>query len=174
MQNASVLSHLCTTPLGEVIVAATDSGICLLEFTSQSQRVGRAIKNLQKRLNTEVISGVNRHIEQVQNELDDYFNGQRKVFSVSLDPQGTNFQQSVWQALLHIPYGQTASYSQQAQILNNPTAVRAVANANGANKISILIPCHRVIGSNGKLTGYGGGIERKQWLLDLERRNYSC
>lgn len=174
MQNATLLCHVFTTPLGEVTIAATDSGICLLEFNSQTQRLERAKKDLQKRLNTEIINGTTPAIEQAKNELTAYFNKQRQSFSVSLDPQGTDFQQSVWQVLQNIPYGKTMSYLQQAQALNNPAAVRAVANANAANKIAILIPCHRVIGSNGKLTGYGGGIERKQWLLDLEGGDNQC
>lgn len=169
MKNAHILSQIFTTPLGEMTIVATDSGVCLLEFNSQEQRIERATKDLQKRLKSEVISGTNQHIEQAKDELNEYFSGQRKAFTVILDPQGTEFQQAVWQVLRTIPYGKTVSYQQQAHALNKPSSVRAVANANGANKISILIPCHRVIGSNGKLTGYGGGIERKQWLLDLEK-----
>ena len=101
-------------------------------------------------------------------ELGEYFDGNRKAFDVPLDPQGTEFQQQVWQALLEIPYGQMASYAEVASAINKPKAVRAVGAANGRNPISILVPCHRVIGSNGSLTGYAGGLPRKQWLLQLE------
>ena len=102
-------------------------------------------------------------------QIDAYFRGELKDFDVPLDLVGTPFQQSVWQALLNIPYGQTRSYAQQAATIGRPTAVRAVAAANGQNKVSIIVPCHRVIGSSGQLTGYGGGLPRKQWLLGLER-----
>ena len=101
-------------------------------------------------------------------ELAEYFAGQRQRFDVPLDLVGTPFQLRVWQALLAIPYGHTCSYGQQAQHIGQPTATRAVAAANGQNKVSVIVPCHRVIGSNGTLTGYGGGLPRKQWLLSLE------
>ena len=107
--------------------------------------------------------------EQLEKELEEYFEGKRKDFTVPLAPVGTDFQKNVWEILRTIPYGTTRSYQQQADILGNPKAVRAVANANGLNKISIIIPCHRVIGSNGTLTGYGGVIWRKQKLLELEK-----
>ena len=109
-------------------------------------------------------------LKQTQAELDEYFLGQRREFSVALDPQGTDFQKRAWQALLNIPYGETRSYLQQAQMLDNPKAVRAVGGANGKNPILILIPCHRVIGANGKLVGFSSGIEKKQFLLNLEQR----
>jgi methylated-DNA-[protein]-cysteine S-methyltransferase len=115
----------------------------------------------------------NRHKPLLPNllrqELDLYFQGRLKVFATPLETIGTAFQQQVWNALLTIPYGETRSYKEQAQQLGNPKAVRAVAAANGQNKVSILIPCHRVIGSDGKLTGYAGGLNRKQSLLALER-----
>lgn len=169
MKSKRILSQQFGTPLGEMTIAATDTGICLLEFSSQVERVNRAKQDLEKCLNTELIKGENHHIEQAQFELAEYFDSKRQCFDVRLNPQGTAFQQVVWRVLLDIPYGETVSYLQQATLLNKASAVRAVANANGANKISIIIPCHRVIGSNGKLTGYGGGIERKRWLLDFER-----
>lgn len=101
-------------------------------------------------------------------QLDEYFKGERREFSLALQPEGTGFQKAVWQQLAAIPYGQTASYGDVARALGNPQAVRAVGAANGQNPISIIIPCHRVIGSNGKLTGYGGGLWRKEWLLEHE------
>ena len=109
-------------------------------------------------------------LKQTQAELDEYFLGQRREFSVALDPKGTDFQKRAWQALLNIPYGETRSYLQQAQMLDNPKAVRAVGGANGKNPILILIPCHRVIGASGKLVGFSSGIEKKQFLLALERK----
>ncbi|VVO25389.1 methylated-DNA--[protein]-cysteine S-methyltransferase [Pseudomonas fluorescens] len=107
-------------------------------------------------------------LDTVCRQLDEYFEGKRECFDVPLAPQGTAFQQRVWQALLEIPFGHTWSYARLAEHIGNPKAVRAVGTANGANPISIIIPCHRVIGSNGTLTGYGGGLERKQALLQLE------
>lgn len=171
MKNQTVFTQILDTPLGEMTLAATDAGVCLLEFNEQSKRLEDAVAKLKKRLSTHVVSGENPHIEQTKIELNEYFNGKRQVFNVGINPQGTVFQQSVWQVLCDIPYGETVSYLQQAQSLKKPNAVRAVANANGANHIAIIIPCHRVIGSNGKLTGYGGGIERKRWLLDWENRH---
>lgn len=105
----------------------------------------------------------------MRTQLNLYFQGKLKEFDLPLDLVGTEFQQQVWNVLLQIPYGATSSYAKQAQILGNPTAVRAVANANGMNKISIIVPCHRVIGSDGSLTGYGGGLWRKKELLELEQ-----
>ena len=103
-------------------------------------------------------------------QLLEYFSGQRKTFDFPLAPKGTPFQLAVWNALLEIPYGDTITYAELARRIGKPSAIRAVGAANGANPIPVIIPCHRVIGSNGTLTGYGGGIERKQWLLALEGR----
>jgi len=101
-------------------------------------------------------------------ELEEYFAGERREFSLALEPAGTDFQMRVWQALRAIPYGATISYGELAQRIENPRAVRAVGLANGRNPLSIIVPCHRVIGANGTLTGYGGGLERKRFLLALE------
>jgi methylated-DNA-[protein]-cysteine S-methyltransferase len=106
----------------------------------------------------------------VARQLFEYFSGKRQVFELDLAPRGTEFQLAVWNALVAIPYGDTISYAELARRIGKPSAVRAVGAANGANPIPVIIPCHRVIGSNGTLTGYGGGIERKQWLLALEGR----
>ncbi len=101
-------------------------------------------------------------------QLQEYFNGQRKTFRLTLNPKGTDFQKRVWTELLEIPYGKTISYLELSKKLGNTKAVRAVAAANGKNPLSILVPCHRVIGSDGSLTGYAGGLHRKKWLLDHE------
>jgi len=106
---------------------------------------------------------------QTRRQLDAYFAGKLRAFDLPLAPQGTPFQQRVWQALLTIPYGMTRSYGQQAAAIGSPQAPRAVGLANGRNPISIIVPCHRVIGANGSLTGYGGGMDRKKLLLDLEQ-----
>jgi methylated-DNA-[protein]-cysteine S-methyltransferase len=105
-----------------------------------------------------------------ERQLSEYFAGKRRAFDIELAPRGTPFQQAVWRELLNVPYGDTITYAELARRIGKPSSVRAVGAANGANPIPVIIPCHRVIGSNGTLTGYGGGIERKQWLLALEGR----
>ncbi len=109
--------------------------------------------------------------DQVRRQLVQYFDGTRTEFTIDLDLPGTEFQRTVWESLRRIPFGVTSSYAQQARAINRPTAVRAVASANGRNPISIIVPCHRVIGADGSLTGFAGGLEVKRWLLDHERRH---
>jgi AraC family transcriptional regulator, regulatory protein of adaptative response / methylated-DNA-[protein]-cysteine methyltransferase len=159
-----------TTPLGPMYGCATTQGVCLVEFTNR-RMLETEFKDLCKRLNAVILPGKNAHLDQLQQELIEYFVGTRKIFSVALHFPGSEFQQSVWKLLQAIPYGHTCSYKQQAIKLNKPQAVRAVASANGHNRIAILIPCHRVIGDNGHLTGYAGGLFRKKWLLDFEKQN---
>ncbi len=159
-----------TTPVGPMFSCATDQGICLLDFTDRKM-LETEFKDLCKRLNAVILPGENPYLDQVQSELSEYFSGKRKNFSVPLHAPGTDFQQSVWKVLQEIPYGGTRSYKQQAIAMNNPKAVRAVASANGRNRISIIIPCHRVIGTDGQLVGYGGGLHRKKWLLEFEKSN---
>lgn len=156
------------TPLGTMYAAATDDGICMLEFTDRKM-LETELKYISKSLNANIIQGENKYFGVLENELLEYFEGKRKEFTVPLHFVGSDFQKSVWEILMKIPYGETWSYAKQSEILGNIKKVRAVANANGMNKISILVPCHRVIGSNGNLTGYGGGIWRKQKLLELEK-----
>lgn len=156
------------TPIGTMYAAATNLGICMLEFTDRKM-LETEFKDLAKSLNATITLGENPHFQTLEKELLEYFSGDRTQFSVPLAPVGTVFQKEVWKVLEKIPYGETWTYRKQAEILGDVKKVRAVANANGMNKISILIPCHRVIGSNGTLTGYGGGIWRKQKLLELEK-----
>lgn len=155
------------TPIGTMYAAATEEGICMLEFTDRKM-LESEFKDLAKTLNATIILGENSFFKLLEKELKLYFEGKLKSFTVPLSPVGTEFQKSVWNILQKIPYGVTWNYRKQSEILGDVKKVRAVANANGMNKISILIPCHRVIGSNGTLTGYGGGIWRKQKLLELE------
>jgi len=157
------------TPLGTMFACAVEQGICLLEFTDR-RMLETELKALTKVLNANIIQGANRHFDLLKQQLDEYFEGKRKEFTVPLYTPGTEFQESVWKELQNIPYGSTRSYKQQAAALQKPEAVRAVANANGTNRISIIIPCHRVIGNDGSLTGYGGGLWRKKWLLDMEKK----
>ncbi len=159
-----------STKIGPMFACATTKGICLLDFTDR-RMLETEFKDLCNRLNAVILPGENKYLDFVQTQVAEYLDGKRKVFDISLDAQGTDFQKSVWKILLQIPYGETRSYKEQAIIIGNPQAVRAVASANGYNKISLIIPCHRVIGSDGSLTGYGGGLGRKKWLLDLEKKH---
>ncbi len=158
------------TPIGPMLAGATDRGLCLLEF-ADSESPEAQLAAIEKTFHTRVTPGAGPHLEAALKQLEEYFSGRRKAFDLSLDMQGTPFQQDAWQALLTIPYGCTVSYAEQARSMGRPSAVRAVANANGANPVSIIVPCHRVIGSDGTLTGYGGGLWRKKHLLDLEERH---
>ncbi len=164
-----VMSRL-TTPIGPMFVCATSKGICLLEFVDRKM-LETEFSDLQRRLQAPIIIGENSHIQQLKQELSEYFIGTRKQFNAPLHTPTTPFRQRVWDALLEIPYGETRSYQEQAVFIDNPQAVRAVAAANGHNRVAIVIPCHRVIGKNGKLTGYAGGLERKRWLLDHESKH---
>lgn len=156
------------TPLGPMIACASKEGLCMLEFTDRKM-LETEFKEISSRLNANLVMGTNKLFETLKEQLDDYFDGNRKTFDLPLHTPGSPFQQSVWAQLQTIPYGETRSYKEQAAAIGKPEAVRAVANANGMNRIAIVIPCHRVIGSDGKLTGYGGGLWRKRYLLDLER-----
>lgn len=153
-----------------MIAGATSDGICLLEF-SNNKKLSHDYRSIAGHLNTSVREGRNKHFRQLKKELKEYFAGKRKEFSVPLVIPGTEFQKSVWKVLQDIPYGTTKSYQQQADILKNPGSVRAVAHANGMNRIAIIVPCHRVIGSDGRLVGYGGGLDRKRWLINHEKEH---
>lgn len=155
------------TPLGPMLAGATEEGICLLEFIDRKM-LETQLKRLKKSLKAEFLPGTNRKFDELNLQMNEYFNGKRKKFTIPLIILGSSFQKKVWSVLQEIPYGETRSYKEQAKILGNPDAVRAIGKANGDNRISIIIPCHRVIGSNGELVGYGGGLWRKQYLLDLE------
>ncbi|MBS0392957.1 MAG: methylated-DNA--[protein]-cysteine S-methyltransferase [Proteobacteria bacterium] len=157
------------TPLGEMLAIASDRGLCLLEFVGQ-QGVEREQIQVEAARGGPAQEGMNAILEQTRAELAEYFAGRRQAFGVPLALVGTPFQNDAWRALRAIPYGQTLSYAEQARAIGRPMATRAVAAANGRNKVSIIVPCHRVIGSDGRLTGFGGGLPRKQALLALEGR----
>lgn len=157
------------TPIGTMVAIADDHALHLLEFTDRPS-LSSEIARLQARQKLGVMLGKIRVIEQVRDEIDRYFSGQGTDFTVRLAGHGSAFERDVWQALRDIPAGETRSYSGIAADLGRESAVRAVARANGANQIAIIIPCHRVIGADGGLTGYGGGLWRKRWLLEHERR----
>jgi AraC family transcriptional regulator of adaptative response/methylated-DNA-[protein]-cysteine methyltransferase len=155
------------TPLGPMIAAATDEELCLLEFVDR-RALETQLERLRKQVLGTFVPGTNRVLSTITRELDAYFEGRLRRFSTPLLIRGTAFQETVWRALLEVPAGETRSYKEIAVWIGQPTAVRAVARANGDNRIAILVPCHRVIGSDWKLTGYGGGLWRKRRLLDLE------
>lgn len=158
-----------TTPLGVMIAGASREGICMLEFADRKQ-LKSYIEKLSSKLSAIALPGYNHHLEQLEEQVDDYFQGRSREFDLQLMPAGTDFQKQVWNSLQKIPYGSTSTYSQQAKMLGRPAAVRAVASANGQNPIAMVIPCHRVIGKDGNLTGYAGGLNRKRWLLEHEQR----
>ena len=166
-----LISAAIATPLGEMLAVFGGKGLCLLEFVGQ-KHMEQEITAVQKALRGRFVFREDERTQLLRQELDLYFKGRLKTFATPLEQIGTEFQKQAWDALLAIPYGETRSYKEQAQRLGNPKAVRAVAAANGQNKVSILIPCHRVIGSDGKLTGYAGGMRRKKFLLNLEQNSY--
>lgn len=161
--------HRFDARLGPMFVAATAKGICLLEFVDR-RMLETEFRDLQRLLKAPILAGENAHTRKAQTQIQEYFAGKRKVFELDLDAPGTEFQRLVWEGLQNIPYGSTRSYQAQAQFIGKPQAVRAVGTANGCNRIAIVVPCHRVIGKDGQLHGYGGGLARKRWLLDHEQK----
>jgi AraC family transcriptional regulator of adaptative response/methylated-DNA-[protein]-cysteine methyltransferase len=156
------------TPLGAMIMGVSDQGLALLEF-AERRMLDTQLKRLRLELGRVFLPGEHPLMGVVQQELNAYFDGQLQDFSIPLQASGTTFQEAVWQVLLSIPYGQMLSYADVAHRIGQPDAVRAVGRANGDNRMAIVIPCHRVVGSDGKLTGYGGGLWRKKYLLSLEQ-----
>jgi AraC family transcriptional regulator, regulatory protein of adaptative response / methylated-DNA-[protein]-cysteine methyltransferase len=163
-----------STPLGPMLAIANDDGMALFDFIDR-KGLERAVRRLRTRCGTRgtpavIVPGEHRHLTELQRQMTEYFAGARREFSLKLAVCGSDFEKRSWDFLRSIPFGQTRSYRDQAIALNQPKAIRAVGRANGMNYLGILIPCHRVIGANGDLTGYGGGLARKRWLLDHERR----
>jgi AraC family transcriptional regulator of adaptative response/methylated-DNA-[protein]-cysteine methyltransferase len=151
-----------------MVAGAAAAGICLLEF-SDRRMLEAQFDRIRRRFPVPIIPGDNDHLKQLRTELNEYFAGQRREFTVPLLYPGTAFERKVWGQLLQIPCGDTRSYQDIARVLDQPGASRAVGRANGMNRIAILIPCHRVVNQNGELGGYGGGLWRKRILLELER-----
>lgn len=146
------MEAVISSPIGNLLIVELDNNLVSVGFTEN---------NITSSPNTELLS-------KSKTQLDEYFSGARQNFDLPLDPSGTDFQKKVWQELLAIPYGTTVSYQEVANRLGDPKCIRAAARANGQNPIAIIIPCHRVIGTHGEMTGYAGGIERKKELLTLE------
>ncbi len=163
-----ILTSLVETPLGPIIVGATDEGICLVEFCDR-RMLEFQIAKLRQYFRCPILPGINAHLTHVKRELAEYFEGRLKKFTVSMVVPGSEFQQNVWRHLQKIPYGKTISYETLAGQVGIPKASRAVGTANGMNRIAIVIPCHRVVNKSGELGGYGGGLWRKQWMIDMER-----
>ena len=165
----STVVHIAriSTPLGPMLAGATDKALCLLEFADR-RMLELQLRRVRKHFDALFIPSSNPILERLEKELAAYFNGKLQRFTVPLSVPGSDFQQSVWKQLGTIPHGQTVSYKDVAVALGTPKSVRAVARANGDNRIAIIIPCHRVIGSDGALTGYGGGLWRKRRLLEIE------
>lgn len=164
-----LLAKWIESPLGAILALADDDGLYVFDWVDR-RGLEREIVRLRARTKFVIVPGSHRLLDQAAREIDEYFSGARKTFSLPLAPRGTEFQRRVWDELLKIPAGETRSYGEIARFIGEPNAVRAVARANGDNFRGIVIPCHRVIGSDGSLTGYGGGLARKQWLLDHERK----
>ncbi len=160
--------ELMETPLGLMVAGAVDEGLCLLEYSDRSS-LERHYATLRQRFDSAVLPVGHPHLTTLKTELGQYFAGQRTGFTVPIALAGTPFQTTVWEELQRIPHGETIAYDELAQRIGQPTAMRAVARANGSNRLSIVVPCHRVIGKDGSLTGYGGGLWRKRLLLELER-----
>lgn len=152
-----------SSPVGPLTAGVTDKGLALLSFSALSElALSSKFEDLQ------VVEERTELHNQLKDQLDRYFSGNLQEFDIPLDFRGTDFQKRVWNALLEVPFGNTRSYKEQATFLGDVKAIRAVATANGANPIAIVVPCHRIIGSNQSLTGYAGGLQRKQFLLELE------
>jgi AraC family transcriptional regulator, regulatory protein of adaptative response / methylated-DNA-[protein]-cysteine methyltransferase len=160
---------LLRTPLGPMVAGVAPGGLALLEFADRPM-LETQLKIVEKRFAARLEPGRTLAHDQVQSELDAYFRGERARFTVPLARPGTPFQERVWEALLSIPAGVTSSYAQLAAQIGQPSAMRAVARANGMNRLAVVIPCHRVIASDGSLAGYGGGTWRKAALLAHERQ----
>lgn len=167
--NSKVLrAHWLDTQLGSMLAIADDELLYLLEFVDR-RGLEREIERLRERTKSIIIPGRTAPIDSIEKELNLYFEGKLMKFQTRLFLLGTPFQKQVWEKLLEIPYGETRSYSELAQSIENPSAFRAVARANGTNQLAVIIPCHRVINSNGELAGYGGGVARKKWLINHEK-----
>ncbi len=167
----SLYIHQLDSPIGKLSIASSEKGICMLEFENE-KRINKHLKDILKVYPT-IVEKPNKHIQLLEKQLNQYFNKSLSNFNIPIDLIGTDFQIKVWKELSNINYGKTRSYKEQAIALGDLKAIRAVANANGQNKIAIIIPCHRVVGSDGNLTGFGGGLWRKQFLLELESNQAS-
>lgn len=167
MNSKTIITTNFTTPVGELILGSFEDKLCIADWKYRKMRTTIDAR-IQKELGASFVEGNSSVIEETKQQLKEYFNQERKEFTVPLLLLGTIFQKQVWSKLMQIPLGETNSYLELSRQLNNEKAIRAVASANGANAISIIVPCHRIIGSDGKLVGYAGGLKAKEKLLYLE------
>jgi AraC family transcriptional regulator of adaptative response/methylated-DNA-[protein]-cysteine methyltransferase len=165
-----LLARWLDTPLGAMLAIAGDDGLCLLEFVDR-RMLQTQLARVRRRFGSTIVPGDNTHLRLAAAELERYFAGELRQFTVALAMHGTPFQMKVWNALLEIPYGATSSYAELARDIGHSGSQRAVGRTNGDNRIAIIIPCHRVVRSDGTLCGYGGGVWRKKWLLEHEQRH---
>lgn len=166
-----ICSAQIDTPIGTLIAASTSDGVCVLDFADVPKCEAK-LARIKQLSNVDIVDSPNNIIEELKTQLEEYFAGKLKEFTIPIDIlYGTKLQRIIWDTLLTIKYGECITYAHLSNAVNKPKAVRAVANAVGWNPISILLPCHRVIGSDGSLTGYSGGLERKKFLLKLEEEN---
>ncbi len=168
-EDSCLLARRVDTPLGPMLAVANDDGVCLLEFIDRREMEAQ-VATLRKHFALPVVPGRNVHLDRLTDELARYFAGTLREFSVNLVVPGSAFQSRVWAALRAIPYGRTTSYKAVAATIGAPGASQAVGRANGENRLAIVIPCHRVVRADGHLCGYAGGLRRKEWLLDHERK----
>lgn len=172
-QNKQLYSKCLHTPIGEMVAVADKKALYFLNFTDLPQ-LDSQLSKLCKAMHAEIsVHNECQPLKLIERELNDYFAGRLQHFTTPVMLLGSQFQKSAWQAITNIPYGLTKSYMQQAESVGRPTAYRAVANANGANRLVVIVPCHRIINNNGQLGGYGGGLYRKRWLLNHEHDNLS-
>jgi len=162
MKNIKTYCRKISSPIGRIYISADNSHLLAISFSDKRQSAADP--------DSEIIFESNPIIQQAAEQLQEYFALKRTTFDLPITFTGTEFQRKTWQSLLNIPYGETRSYLQQALAIGNPKAVRAVGRANGLNPIAIVVPCHRVIGKSGKLTGYAGGLDKKEFLLNLESK----
>lgn len=160
------------TPVGTITLIRRDNSLVRLDFGTYQNKKEQIEKWVKKHSLSKALFQTEKGFEPIIKQLEEYFNGERQHFSINYYFYGTEFQQKVWDALTRIPYGETCSYSDIATRIGVPRAVRAVGGANNKNPLSIIVPCHRVIGKDGKMVGYGGGVERKEYLLAFEKQNY--
>lgn len=167
-----ILVQFHTTSYGELLLGSFEDNLCLCDWRYRKMRA-RIDERLQRALGATMVTGTSQVINDTVIQLQEYFSYKRKTFDIELKMVGTEFQKKVWQQLMNIPYAHTASYMDLARGIGNTKAVRAVAGANGANAISIIVPCHRILGSDGSLVGYAGGLRAKKKLLKHEQNLYA-
>ena len=163
----TIYTRTCSAPCGDLLLGSLGDRLCLCDWTNRHD-ASAVLSRLKRRLHADIVAGNSSVMDLAVSQLAEYFHSTRRTFSVPLLFAGTPFQQAVWTALQGVPYGTTLTYLQLAERINCPQSVRAVANAVGANAMSIFVPCHRIIGTNGTLTGYAGGLPAKRLLLQLE------